>query len=344
MATKILIDGRSITRKTSGIGRYTDELIKGYLKHYGYDNITVILNEDISNFPYRYICCSYNRHSFIGAMKFAYFLKKQDYDIYHSGDMTGPLWHKEGITHILTAHDLMFLTVPNFFGKQNWKTKLRVLKNKLLFYLFLKDADKIISISQTTRNDVLKHYKIDSFVLREGINDIKQKSSLTEFLGLKPNSFFLYVGLGSPHKNIKFLTDAFLNSNTDKKLVICGRKHKKVESDKIIYTGWIEDNQLDFLYANCAAFIFPSLYEGFGLPILEALSYNCKVFSSNAGSLSEFSNEVVSFFDPCKQEELILLIENVDSMTVDTQKIKSYLSHFIWSDIWDEFHTKTRNG
>lgn len=336
---KILIDGRSITSQTSGIGRYIYHLIEGYIKEYGYDKVQVILNTPIKEFPYKYILCPYQRHSFWGTICFSIFLNKLDYDVLHSGDMTGTFWHKKQKKHIVTIHDLMFLVVPGFFKLPFMKRQCRKIKNYLFFYTILQKADLRISVSQTTRLDLQKYYSLDSIVIREGVNKIKKyNNTFQPYKDLNKNSFFLYVGLGAPHKNIQFMIDAFLSANTDKKLVICGKGHDPIINEKIIYTGWVQDEELDFLYQNCAAFIFPSLYEGFGLPILEALSYHCKVFSSNAGALGEFSSQYVHFFNPQKVEELTTLIEKCDSLHTDIEGINQYLSYYNWEKIWNDYH------
>lgn len=342
--SKIIIDGRSMFPQIGGIGRYTLELIKAYVKQYGEDNVTVIVNQKIPYLQYKYIICPYNRHLFIDNLLFTLFLNKQDYQIYHSGDIIGPFWHKKNRKHIVTCHDLMWFTVPDFFKENNIKTLIRKLRIKFLFRCILNDANEIVSVSQSTHNDLKRIYKKESTVLREGINNIKENTISEEYKGLKKNTFFLYVGMGMPHKNVDFMIKAFLSSKTPKKLVICGKFHTLVNSDRIIFTGYIEDKYLDYLYKNCAAFIFPSKYEGFGLPILEALSYHCKVFSSNAGSLGEFSSEVIQFFNPNEEEELIKLIENCDKIDIDSKKIDLYLNSYKWDNIWNEyFNNKKAN-
>lgn len=339
--TKIIIDGRSMTPQLSGIGRYTLELIKSYVNRYGESNVITIVNNPIPYLQYKYVVCPYNRHSIIDTILFSIFLSKQKYQIYHSGDMIGPFWHKKNKYHIITCHDLMYFTAPNFFNMNPIKTILRKLHIKELFKYIINDADLIVSVSRTTHDDLLKIFKRNSVILREGINLINHdNNSFCPFRGLKNNTFFLYVGLGSPHKNINFLINSFLSSKTNKKLVICGKGHTPIKSERIIYTGYIEDKDLNYLYSNCAAFIFPSKYEGFGLPILEALSYHCKVFSSNAGSLSEFSPEIINFFNPNNENELISLIENCDKITINIPKIDQYLKYFNWNEIWNEFHSK----
>lgn len=343
--TKIIIDGRSMTTQMSGISRYTLELIKSYINRYGENNVVIIVNDTIPYLKYKYIICPYKRHSIIDTIRFSIFLSKQEYQIYHSGDMIGPFWHKKNKYHIITCHDLMYFTVPNFFNMNPFKTLLRKLRIKELFKYIISDADRIISVSKTTHDDLLRIFKKESIILREGINLIKHDNNNSSlYKNLKNNTFFLYVGLGSPHKNINFLINAFLASKTTKKLVICGKGHIPIKSNRIIYTGYIEDKDLDYLYRNCAAFIFPSKYEGFGLPILEALSYHCKVFSSNAGSLGEFSNEVISFFNPYQKDELIKLIENCDNIQIDIPKIDKYLTYFNWENIWKEYHEKYGNN
>lgn len=335
--TKILIDGRSMTPQLSGISRYTIELIKGYANKYGEENITVIVNKPISYLPYKYFKIPYNRHSFIDNIFFSIFLSKQSYQIYHSGDMIGPFWHKKGKYHIITCHDLMYFIVSGFFKINPIKAMLRKLRIKTFFNCIANDADLIISVSKTTHDDLFNIFKKESIILREGINIIQHKNETFEYKGLKKNTFFLYVGLGSPHKNINFMIEAFLASVTDKKLVICGKGHTPIKSERVIYTGYLEDKYLDYLYRNCAAFIFPSKYEGFGLPILEALSYHCKVFSSNAGSLGEFSQEVIHFFNPYNKQELIDLIENCDNINININIIDEYLKLYNWDKIWSDF-------
>lgn len=337
---KVLIDGRSIMPQISGIGRYTDELIKGYIKEYGSQSVVVILNKAIKDFPYSYVLCPYHRHSLWGNIKFSCYLQKMDYDIYHAGDLIGPFHKKRGVTHIVTVHDLMLLTVKGFSRLPFWRNLLRKLKFRFFWMLILRQANLIISVSKTTQRDVKNIFGLNSIVLREGVNHITKQdiSSYHQYNHLNIGEFFLYVGLAMPHKNIDFLVDTFLASKTDKKLVICGKGHTPVVSDRIVYTGWVEDKDLDFLYRHCAAFIFPSLYEGFGLPILEALSYHCRVFSSNAGALGEFSSEVLSFFAPTDKKHLQYLIEHCDEIIVNESLIDSYLLNFDWVRIWAEFH------
>ena len=335
---KVLIDGRSISSQTSGISRYTYELIKSYVRVYDADSVKVILNQEIKDFPYSYIICPFHRHSFTENIKFSFFLARIDYDIYHASDLIGPFFHKKTSIHILTIHDLMLFKVKGFCRLSRLHEIARKFKFKNFWRSILQDADIIISVSETTKKDVKDIFGINSIVFREGVNNLECVSLPDVSIMLPCGSYFLYVGLAMPHKNVQFLIDVFLKSDTDKKLVICGKGHKPFPSDRIVYTGWVNDASLDYLYRNCAAFIFPSLYEGFGLPILEALSYHCRVFSSDAASLGEFSNSVLSFFSPTDENSLRFLIENCDHIPINDILIDKYLKNFSWGKIWTEFH------
>lgn len=156
---KILIDGRSMTPQLSGISRYTLELIKSYINRYGENNVVIIVNDPIPYLQYKYIICPYKRHSIIDTILFSIFLSKQKYQIYHAGDMIGPFWHKKNKFHIITCHDLMYFTVPSFFNMNPFKTLLRRLRIKELFKYIINDADMVISVSQTTHDDLLRIFK-----------------------------------------------------------------------------------------------------------------------------------------------------------------------------------------
>lgn len=104
------------------------------------------------------------------------------------------------------------------FSSYSNKSGTTQITHKIFFKYVAKDADTIISVSKTTHDDLKRIYNIDSIILPEGINRIKNKDISKEYKGLKNNSFFLYVGLGAAHKNIDFMVNAFLSTNTEKNL------------------------------------------------------------------------------------------------------------------------------
>lgn len=332
---KVLLDGRLIDNNATGISRYSLEIIKIYQEIYGYDNVFVIVNTELNSKPFKFFETKLKPFSILGIIKMYNFIKKIDVEVYHSLFYSNSLRKDRNKIYITTVHDLMYNVVPNFFSTNKFTNFLKKKYFDVIVGKSIKNSDYIISVSETTKQDVLNIFSKESYVVPEGVNVIKAKdSSILEQNSLIKDEYFLYVGNSRNHKNLDFLQLNFLKSNTDKKLVICGNSNNlnKKNTNKIIYLGFVNDNDLSTLYKNCSAFIFPSLYEGFGLPILEALHFNSKIFSSTGGALKEFPETVVNYFHPTKGKSLIDLIEVVESIKIDAFERDKVLKYYSWNN------------
>jgi len=213
---------------------------------------------------------------------------------------------------IITAHDISFTFFPKFFSKK------RVLWHKFINPQdLLKLQNKIITVSQNTKNDLIKHYNIrgDKIkVIYSGVDHNlykKLEDSDPKFQKViknykLPENFILYLGTIEPRKNIETVIEAFSKLKTDKKftnlsLVIAGDKGWKykrvfktaansIYSKDINFIGYVEREDKPYLYNLAKIFIFPSFYEGFGLPVLEAQACGTPVITSLNSSLNEISN------------------------------------------------------
>lgn len=224
---------------------------------------------------------------------------------------------------IVSVMDLSFLHFPETFKKNDlyqltkW-TKYSVMK-----------AKKIITISKSSKNDIIKHYNIDEKkikVVHLGLKNMASNSSVPlEEFGIN-KKFILFVGTLQPRKNIVNLIKAFsLLPNQFKEsyqLVIVGKKGWLYEDilrapemfgveDKTLFLDYIKDNELPSFYKNAEVFVLPSLYEGFGLPILEAMRYGCPVITSNVSSMPEAGGDAAMYFDPNNIEDIEEKIEKV---------------------------------
>lgn len=136
---------------------------------------------------------------------------------------------------------------------------------------------------------------------------------------LSKNSYVFMVGSQSPHKNLATVRDAVELTNGDIKIVFAGGQYQKVfnkeilraTTKNIIVLGYITDEELKALYLNALGFIFPSYYEGFGLPILEAMHCGCPVLCARAASLPEVAGEAALFFDPMKASDIAKAIDYI---------------------------------
>ena len=178
-------------------------------------------------------------------------------------------------------------------------------------------ADRVIAISESTRNDLIElspHLEDRTVVIQDGVDscffDAREYPDSLEKYGLK-KPYILYVGCADPHKNLKRLVKAFaqLSQNYPHSLVLAGKitsRHKPIFDlveelnlgHKVIFPDTIETEDLPSVYKNAELFAFPSLYEGFGLVLLEAMAAGTPVVTSNIASLPEVVGNAGILFDP----------------------------------------------
>lgn len=222
---------------------------------------------------------------------------------------------------VVTIHDLSYEFFPNEFKKKD----LYTLKKWTTYSV--KKAVKIIAVSKNTQSDISKIYNMPQdkiSVIYNGISSKVKKSSKKFAIDItKP--FILYVGTLQPRKNIELLIKSFSKiSKMDNyvKLVIAGKKgwlHDDIFAsaikyevhDKVSFLGFVSDDTKSWLYKNASLFILPSLYEGFGLPLLEAMSYGCPVVSSQTSSLPEIGDNACYYFNPTSEKDMINAINTV---------------------------------
>ena len=230
---------------------------------------------------------------------------------------------------VITFHDLSFEHYPEFFswGKRAWQIFLMNTRKEA------EKADKIIAVSQSTKNDLINLYKIKEEkieVIYSGVgnefepiignalllNNIREKYNL-------PEKFILYFGTIEPRKNLIGLINAFeLLKNEEYKLVIAGTKgwlyqdifkaaYQSKKRDKIIFTGFVEEKDKPYLYNLAHTFVYPSFFEGFGFPPLEAMACGIPTITSINSSLPEIVGDAGLMINPKSIDELAWAMEIV---------------------------------
>lgn len=258
-------------------------------------------------------------------------LRKCDLDIIHNPSQI-PTYIKANQKYILTVHDLTPFIVPSEskFGRSTIY--------KILFPRTLKNADKIIAVSHNTKKDLINYFKIPDDKIRvihlaanEKFKPLGNQEIRTfrDKYGLN-FPFILYVGTLEGRKNIPFLIKSFFELRSkykDVKLVIAGKKgwkYKNVFStieelnlnNEIIFTGYVPEEDLPGLYNAATLFVYPSLYEGFGLPPLEAMACGCPVITSNTSSLPEVVGGAGIMVDPHDFKELASVMHEILNNTI----------------------------
>jgi glycosyltransferase involved in cell wall biosynthesis len=227
---------------------------------------------------------------------------------------------------VMTILDVSYLYFPELFKQRD----LYKLKHWTAYSA--KKAKKVLTISESSKNDIIKEYKLrenDVVVTYPGIKSamsiephVYSMNQLKTKYGLSDN-YILFVGTLQPRKNIVRLIDAFSRiGNKDLELVVIGKKGWLYEEileapqkfgvkKEVKFLEGINDEELTLFYKNAIFYILPSLYEGFGLPVLEAMKHGCPVITSNVSSLPEAGGDAALYVDP----------ENVDDIAAKMKKL-----------------------
>ena len=330
---RIGIDVRSIYKNLDGHGRYGICLLKN-LALLDDENEYLIFKQKNYEIPivkkrnFREINVEYMRYGIPEHLYFGRILERENLDIFHSLHFTLPLGFS-GKT-VVTIHDLMAVVFPQFFSRYYFPLKyLLRMYLWILISLSAKKADKIIAVSEYTKKDILKILNVQKdkvVVISEGVDDsfqVKKHVHSSEVLKGKygiARKFIFCLGNFKPYKNIPLLLKSFSQLKEchflDHKLVLGGSGKeiflKKIVklidqlqiSDEVILTGGLEMDEIPLFYRAADCFVFPSLYEGFGLPPLEAMACGTPVIVSNSSSLPEVVGDGGILVNPYSEDEL----------------------------------------
>lgn len=322
---RILIDGRLLSNKPTGISRYTNEIIHALAEHFGHEKIYVLVNSEYANVSnYQIIRTQLKPYNPIHYLLFSFFVYRQNFSIYYSTFYSGLFFKVKGRKQVITVHDLIYLKIKNYFSPSAFINKLYRNLFSFIVKSSLHSSNLIISVSKSTQSDLLNYFNTDSTVIGEGVNYLDDRlsptSGILDQLKIKKDNYFLYVGNFRKQKNIPFLIDAFILGNTPYQLVLVGSGNfLQNENKSIIFAGVLEDHEIQILYKNCLAFVMPSFYEGFGMPILEAYTAGARVISSNQGALAEFQHLGITYFSPFNLSELVFLLQNIGNLPKPTE-------------------------
>lgn len=244
-------------------------------------------------------------------------LLKGDYDIFHPTyyDSYFLPFLKEK-PFVLSVHDMTHKLFPEMMSKNDRTSEFQE--------QIIPKAEEILTISENTKRDILRFFNVDS----QKIQVVPLATSLIPLdkeIDMKlPDKYILFVGVRRGHKNFdKFFEGVFNLLKNDKDLyLVCGGGKdfsepeikifdKSGVTNQVIYVPFANNDELATLYQNAILFVFPSLYEGFGIPVLEAFSCNCPAVVSNASSFPEIAKDAVVYFDPNDSDSIRASVERV---------------------------------
>jgi glycosyltransferase involved in cell wall biosynthesis len=322
---KIVFDGREL--RTSS-GRYVERLLH-YIQEIDDEHLYDVLlkPKDFegwkpTNSKFSKIVADHKEFTFDEQLGFLSQIKKIKPDLVHFPFPQQPIFYRRPV--ITTIHDLTTLRFDNpDKNKFVFKIKQRIYK-----YVIKRAAHKskhLLTGSEYVKHDIIQLTGVSPekiTVTYEAADAVVD--SPEELPTLKDKQFIMYIGRPTPHKNLERLIEAFVQLKAlhpNLMLVLAGKKdanyirienivkYKRIEN--IIFTDFVSEGQLRWLYEKCEAYVFPSLSEGFGLPGLEAMVHGAPVVSSNATCLPEIYGDGAHYFDPLYTEEMADAINEV---------------------------------
>lgn len=330
------IDGNEANvEKKVGISEYVYELLLQFNKMQGANAKFEIYLKDIPRDDFPPEGENWHYHVFGPrklwtqfALPLRLYITKKRPDVFFSPGHYAPRFSP--VPQVISIMDLAFFHFPEYFTRKD----LAQLKSWTAYSI--KRADAIITISHASKDDIIKQYTIPEekiYVIYPGIkagmtlqhsvsamNELKAKYSLS-------GKYILFVGTLQPRKNILRLIEAFSilskkRAFSDIELVIVGKKgwsyeeilqapEKFAVGDRVKFLDFVPDEDLPLLYQQAQCFVLPSLYEGFGLPVLEAMKHNCPVITSNVSSLPEAGGDAAVYIDPLSVSDIAEKLEKV---------------------------------
>ncbi len=350
---KIGFDAKRAFQNRSGLGNYSRSTISLLNKYYPENNYYLFspsINNDLFEIPaqqsnYHVIEPQKNTPKILKPLWRSFgitnIINSNKLDIYHGLSHELPLNSKKiKAKTVVTMHDLIFVRFPHLYkATDRW---LYTAKYKRSCQL----ANKIIAISQQTADDLVEYFKVEKDkievvyqtchsiytqpVSKEQLNNIKIKYNL-------PSEYLLFVGTVEERKNVLSIVKALKNIALDIPLVVVGRQTPYVEKikkyisennikQKIIFLNQIFQNELPAIYQMASIFVYPSIFEGFGIPILESLFCKTPVITSTGSCFAETGGKSSIYVNPQDSEQLADAVQKVlnDSQLRELMKSEGY--------------------
>lgn len=345
---EIMIDARIVNENLNGIARYTYEIIKNISRKNNI-HIRLLVNDmKVANNVFgkfnniEFIKMKSQFLSLFEQIELPYVVNKyKDVDVFHSPSFVASPFIKCNM--IMTIHDLTHIKYKSY------ATMFRKLYYKFIVMPCARKSVKILTVSEFSKKEIVDWLNCDEnkvIVTYNGIdNNFKIINDESELNNVKkkyklPEEFILYIGNLKPHKNVETLIKAIAIMKKNIILILNGKVNEKFADlikklnirDKIQFIGYIDDEDLPAIYNLASVFVFPSFYEGFGFPPLEALACGCKVITSNTTSLPEVVFDADSMVNPYSALNFADAIEkalNNENIQIDNNT-KERLKKFSW--------------
>ncbi|HEX2833248.1 MAG TPA: glycosyltransferase family 1 protein [Thermoanaerobaculia bacterium] len=358
---RIGIDIRPFYEPLTGVGWYLYDLLHELAKHpdvelylFGDARITDVGPYLHAELPANAKVCTFDLrgHGFgrfdrpLTAAAYVAWLALADCDVYFAANYFLPRLHAAvARKRVITIHDLTYKRFPELLQKETLASLEMQMQREIAV------ADAIVCVSEATRRDLLQFYEVDpsrAVAIHSGLGVTTRAHEAVDGL---PSRYLLFVSTIEPRKNLATLLDAYESLRDrgayDGSLVVVGKIGWKSEAivprlrgRGIVHLDYLRAAQLATVYAHAEAFIFPSIYEGFGFPLLEAMSHGVPAIAARSSSLPEIGGDAALYFDPRDARELASLIQRVTGDAALHEELatrgRARAAKFSWSTTADK--------
>ena len=348
----ICIDCRMWGRQYAGIGRYTQEIVSYLLTHRDW-SFSLLVNDNSYSELHEFLKTNALNNVVLKHCSAGLFSIKAQYefvknvpscDILWVPSINVPVFPTKAKKMVTTIHDVFHLAHPEYYSK----IKLIILKG--LIGRAVKCSNLILTVSDFSADEIVRFYgeggrnKIAR--VYNGYNDVSYEKESIFGEGMK---YLLFVGSIKPHKNLKnalLAYEKYVKENNDLHFVIVGKKEGFVTGDNdlyeivsrinqndenVIFTGNVNDNALYSLYASADSFIMPSYYEGFGIPLIEAMYFKLPIICSDIPVFHELCGEQVLYFNPYDVDSIYESIKETSNL-----KHRDYAPWLKWAEVGEQ--------
>jgi glycosyltransferase involved in cell wall biosynthesis len=369
---RIGIDARFYGPIGKGLGRYTEKLIE-HLERIDTKNEYVIFlrRENFSSYEpanprFSKAIADYQWYSFSEQLLFPFFLRRFRLDLVHFPHFNVPLLYRGKF--VVTIHDLILLRYPTLRNTTRMAAFYwaKFAAYRLVIASAVRRAAHIITVSHFAEHDIIERYPAAAgkiSVTYEAADPLcrfltcEASAQLLRRLGLLSSggsrdilqTCFLYVGNAYPHKHLGLLLDT-AERMPEERFVLVGKEDhfyaglredaKRRGLSNVVFAGFLTDQELSVLYRSAVAYVFPSLYEGFGLPPLEAMTFGLPVVSSDRASLPEILGSAAAYFNPEKPGDLERILRRILGDEEERKRLSESgyerVAGFRWSEMAEE--------